>query len=82
MVDSTEIDRRIRDLPLDDAASVLRASGVNDPIEAIKAVMRVHGLTLGQAKQLIHLSDAFRDVRLAAEPLHEALSRLGDNEVN
>jgi ribosomal protein L7/L12 len=49
----------------------LRQLGL-DKIDSIKALRAATGMTLGEAKEKVHLSEAWADCREADDALHEA----------
>lgn len=52
----------------------LRGAGLN-MIECIKAVMELRGVGLGEAKRVVHFSNAWSDLREVHDAAHESLAR-------
>jgi hypothetical protein len=61
-----------RGVPLDAALSALRRNGAT-PIDSIKAVREVCGVSLGEAKKLVADSPTWDDIRDAHDRLVEDL---------
>lgn len=62
----------------DDLLSFLRASGCN-VIETIKIVSAVTGISRHSAKQLVHRSAAWSDLKPAYDRFHETVERVADD---
>jgi ribosomal protein L7/L12 len=50
----------------------LRAAGAS-VIESLKVVRHIYGLSLEEAKPIVHLSDAWADLREAHDQLHRSI---------
>ena len=48
--------------------------------ESIKAVMTIYGVSLAYAKRLVSESPTWRMVVAAAQPLHDDLSKISQND--
>ena len=65
---------------IDDVISFLRKKGCSR-INSIKAVMRLRGVTLAQAKEIVHSSKAWEDARENAEDLHDLFIDISSRDV-
>jgi ribosomal protein L7/L12 len=55
----------------------LKESGCSK-IESMRVLIELMGLSLGEAKQVVHLSEAWRDTRDRDDSFHESLQRLAE----
>lgn len=51
-------------------------------IESIKVLMRIYGFSINDAKHLLSVHPAWKDVVVAAAPLHEELEQRLSDEIN
>jgi len=58
--------------------SFLKESGCSK-IDSMRVLMELMGLSLGEAKQVVHLSEAWRDTRDSDDRFHESLQRVAED---
>lgn len=63
---------RMAECPVDDTIAWMRQAGLHK-ISCIKLVRKYWGVSLGEAKDLVHLSPAWDDVRERDDRFHDAL---------
>ncbi len=68
-----EVTRLSRENPdVDSFLAVLRANGFNQ-VDCIRALRETSSISLGKAKEIVHYSKTWADLRENSEALHEAL---------
>ena len=73
-----EFDRCLREgqrlksqgLPMEDILRFFRASGASIT-DSMRLLKRLDGIDLGEAKGIVHFSEAWEDFRVGSEELHE-----------